>query len=87
MTNKHRFSKIHAYSPHTLANSIHPYYIRAESEFNLDDITAITFVTHNRLEELVKLAELWKGNNNIIYSFISLLKIQLSFINLFFSFL
>ena len=38
MNNKHRFSKIHAYSPHKLTNSIHPYYIRAESKFSLDDM-------------------------------------------------
>ena len=69
MTNKHRFSKIHAYSPHSLTDSIHPYYVRAESKFNNDDITVITFVTHDRLNELVRLAELWKGSG-IIYIFI-----------------
>jgi hypothetical protein len=69
MNNKHRFSKIHAYSPHALTDNIHPYYIRAESKFNPDDVTVITFVTHNRLDELVRLAELWKGKD-IIYFFI-----------------
>ncbi|GES75852.1 glycosyltransferase family 49 protein [Rhizophagus clarus] len=61
MTNKHRFSKIHAYSPHALTDSIHPYHIRAESNFNPEDVTVITFVTQNRLNELVRLAESWKG--------------------------
>ncbi|CAG8546136.1 7373_t:CDS:2 [Funneliformis mosseae] len=61
MTNKLRFLKSHTYSPHSLTDSIHPYYIRAQSNFNPDDITVITFVTNNRLDELVRLAEIWQG--------------------------
>ncbi|RHZ76907.1 hypothetical protein Glove_187g99 [Diversispora epigaea] len=59
--NELRFSKMHVYSPRTLTDRTYPYYFRANNVFKSDDITVTAFITQNRLDDLVRLANTWRG--------------------------
>ncbi|CAG8675149.1 8322_t:CDS:2, partial [Dentiscutata erythropus] len=61
-----RFSKMHTYSPHSLTDNIYPYYFRAGSEPDNDDITVAAYITQDRLDDLIRLADIWKGTLNSI---------------------
>ncbi|CAG8551929.1 5015_t:CDS:10 [Acaulospora morrowiae] len=55
------FSKMYPHLSHALTDHIYPHYFRAESRFKKDDVTVVTFVTKNRVDDLAKLATMWKG--------------------------
>ncbi|CAH1768221.1 6429_t:CDS:2, partial [Entrophospora sp. SA101] len=58
---KHRFSKLYSKLPKSLTDNLKPFYIRSKIQPNPNDITVSAFVTENRFEDLIRLAELWKG--------------------------
>ena len=62
MNNSYRFSKMHSKTSKLFADSLYPYYYRAENTPELDDITITTFVTQQGFDDLIKLAEAWQGN-------------------------
>ncbi|RIB18651.1 Glycosyltransferase Family 49 protein [Gigaspora rosea] len=56
-----RFSKMHTYLPHSLTDNIYPYYFRADFEPDNNDVTVAAYITPNRLDDLVRLADIWQG--------------------------
>ncbi|KAG9303123.1 hypothetical protein G9A89_005081 [Geosiphon pyriformis] len=61
MKNSVRFNKMHSKMSQFFTDSVHPYYLRGENTPETDDITTIAFVTENRLGDLLRLAEMWRG--------------------------
>ncbi|RUP47786.1 hypothetical protein BC936DRAFT_145336 [Jimgerdemannia flammicorona] len=60
MTPAHKFNKLFAKSlPETLEN-VQPYWLRAETKPLSDDVSLITYVTEDQLDEFVALAERWQ---------------------------
>ncbi|RUS28344.1 hypothetical protein BC938DRAFT_481990 [Jimgerdemannia flammicorona] len=60
MTPAHKFNKLFAKSlPETLEN-VQPYWLRAETKPLSDDVSLITYVTEDQLDEFVTLAERWQ---------------------------
>ncbi|CAG8751698.1 10556_t:CDS:2, partial [Ambispora leptoticha] len=52
------------YSPQSLTDHIYPYYFRAMLEPDNPDVTVAAYITPDRLDDLVRLADMWKGTEN-----------------------
>lgn len=61
MKNDLRLTKMHSYSSITLTDRIYPYYFQSETVFNREDVTVMAFITQNRFDDLIRLADMWKG--------------------------
>ncbi|CAG8438386.1 4791_t:CDS:2 [Ambispora gerdemannii] len=58
---KVRFNKMHSKMPQVYTDSVIPYYLRAYNTPEAEDVSATAFVTENRLEDLLRLTEMWQG--------------------------
>ncbi|CAG8675387.1 7547_t:CDS:2, partial [Cetraspora pellucida] len=56
-----RFSKMHNSSPRSLTDHIYPYYFRAKFVPDNPDVTVAAYITQDRLDDLVRLVDMWKG--------------------------